>query len=158
MSKIKPLVIGVLGTLAVAVPASATASEAPITSPPPLLTQTYGIFRTPPEPLPAPILEALKPGIESELPPSGGHGINLDLAQRAVPLGKQHRALWVIPGRDWLLFYSQPKGSSFSGSEGSIARAVRGSMTFWVGVPRTKDPHLVNVNALIPDGIQIVEI
>jgi hypothetical protein len=80
------------------------------------------------------------------------------LAQRAVPLGKGHRTLWVIPGRDWLLFYEEPKGSSFGGSEGPIAQAVRGSMAFWVGVPGTKDPHLVSVKALIPDGVRSVEI
>jgi len=158
-----PFVILALGLLFASLPLVAGAetrqANGPVSELPPLLTQSFAIFRTEPEELPPSMVKVLKPGIDSELPPSGGHGLNLSLAQKAVPPGHA-RPLWLVPGRDWVMLLEQPRRnqSSFGGSEGPIRVAIERGLSFYSGVPRTKDPHLMRVMSLVPDGVVAVEV
>jgi hypothetical protein len=137
--------------------AATAAAETSISVPPPLLTQSFAIFRSPPEQLPKTIFDRLESGGEALPAPTGGHGVNLSLAQMATPPGN-HRPLWIIPGRDWVLLYEQPRGAVFGGAEAPIALAVRQGLGFYVGVSRSRGPDRVRVMALVPDGVSTVRL
>ncbi|HUC08285.1 MAG TPA: hypothetical protein VMR96_09360 [Solirubrobacterales bacterium] len=123
---------------------------------PSLLLDNFSIFRTAPEVVPPEIAESVATA-NAQAPPVGGHGLNVALGQEIVPPGK-HAPLWVVPGRNQVMLFEQPRNGRYGGAGTTIARAVKRGVSFWTGVPGTSNPHLVRVEGLIPDGVTAVRL
>jgi hypothetical protein len=61
------------------------------------------------------------------------------------------------PGRDQAWLFEQPGPRGSAGAGATIARAVKGDISFMTPVP-TSDPHLWRVAGLVPDGVTAVRL
>jgi len=157
---ILPSSMALLLCVVLAIPAaraSAPPAEAPISSVPPLLRDSFSIFRTAPEVVPPEIAEGVAT-TNAQAPPVGGHGLNVALGQEIVLPG-MHVPLWAVPGRDQVWLFDQPKSNgSYGGAGTKIARAVKRGVSSWTGVPGTSEPHFWRVTGLVPDGVTAVRL